>query len=180
MMVTRPSRSMRMNPLGVKPTAAAAWSILVSGGKLKAKSSPPPKAALARKKLRRERLCERALSAARPLEGCNDMSTSLGPRRCGKSRSLLDRLADADIGAAATDVAGHRCIDISIGGLGISGEQRSRGHDLPRLTITALDYLEIEPCLLKALTYWCLANRFDRGDGRVTHVFDRHDARAQG
>src|SRR5262245_22375666 len=107
------------------------------------------------------------------------MSTSLASGRCGKSRSLLDRLADAGIGAAATDVAGHRCIDVSVGGLGIGGEQRSRGHDLPRLTITALDHLEIEPCLLKALTYWRLANRLDRGYGGFAHICDRHDAGAQ-
>src|SRR5262245_6010805 len=148
-MVTRPSLSMRMNPSGVKSSAAVASSILAkSGGRPKAMSSPPPMAALARKKLRRERLCEPALSAARSLKGCADMSTSLGSRRCVKSRSLLDRLADADIGATATDVAGHRCIDVSVGRLGIGGEQRSRGHDLPRLTIAALDHLEIEPCLL--------------------------------
>src|SRR5262245_5294628 len=148
MIVTRPSRSMRMNPLGAKPSAAAASSNLVSGGRLKAKSSPPPKAALARKKLRRERLSKGTTPATRPLKGCNDMSTSLGCRRCGKSRGLLDRLADADIGAAATDIARHRRVDVGVGWLGIGGEQRSRGHDLPRLTIAALDHFEIEPRLL--------------------------------
>src|SRR5262252_5173419 len=150
MMVTRPSRSMRMKLFGEKTSAAAAGVILVSGGKLKATSNPPARAALACKKVRRERPCERALSTSRSLEGCNDMSPSSDRRRGGKLRGLLDRLADADIGAAATDVAGHRCVDVSVGGLGIGGEQCSRGHDLPRLTIAALDHLEIEPCLLKA------------------------------
>src|SRR5262249_54877219 len=119
------------------------------------------------------------LSTSRSLEGCNDMSPSSDRRRAGKLRGSLDRLADADIGAAATDVAGHRCVDVGVGGLGICGEQRSRGHDLPRLTIAALDHIEIEPCLLKALTYWRLAKRLDRGYDGFADICDRHDAGAQ-
>ena len=107
------------------------------------------------------------------------MSPSSDRRRGGKLRGVLDGLADADVGAAATDVAGHRSVDLGVGGLGIGGEQCSRGHDLPRLTVTALNDLEVEPCLLKALTYWRLANRLYRRYGGFAHTCDRHDAGAQ-
>src|SRR5215471_11939209 len=53
--------------------------------------------------------------------------------------------ADALIGAAAADVAGHGRIDVGIAGLRILGEQRSGGHDLSRLAVTALRNVELDP-----------------------------------
>ena len=53
-------------------------------------------------------------------------------------RGLLDRFANADIGAAAADVAGHRIVDVGVGRMRIACEQRRRRHDLARLAVAAL------------------------------------------
>jgi hypothetical protein len=44
-------------------------------------------------------------------------------------RGLLDRFADADISAAAANVAGHRSIDIGIVRTRIVRQQSGRGHE---------------------------------------------------
>ena len=51
---------------------------------------------------------------------------------------VLDRLANADIGAAAADIARHRCVDIGIIRVRGTVEQRRRRHDLAGLAIAAL------------------------------------------
>ncbi len=43
-----------------------------------------------------------------------------GRRNCG---ALVDRLADAQVSAAAAEIAVHSGIDIFIGGLGVFGKQ---------------------------------------------------------
>src|SRR5438093_10196518 len=58
--VTPPSRSMRMNPLGLKSRAAwapAASAVPMRAGRLKLTSRPPPAAAPALRKVRRDRVC---------------------------------------------------------------------------------------------------------------------------
>jgi len=81
------------------------------------------------------------------------MSASLDGRR-GRLRRLFDRLADANIGAAATDVAGHRIVDIGIARVWIARQQRGCGHDLAGLAIATLNDFEIEPRLLNLLARW--------------------------
>src|SRR6266446_10013217 len=49
------------------------------------------------------------------------------------TRGALDRVTDADIGAAAADVACHRSVDIGIVRMRRGGEQCCRRHDLARL-----------------------------------------------
>ena len=63
-------------------------------------------------------------------------------------RSLLDRLANADIGSAAADVAGHRLVDVGIRRMRVCCEKCRSGHDLARLAVAALNDLAIEPRLL--------------------------------
>src|SRR5208337_4139796 len=97
----------------------------------------------------------RGLETMRRLEGRlwsparSSASPSLHLRGCRPSeRCFLDRGADARIGAAATDVAAHRRVDILVGG--IRGRRHERGgrHDLARLTIAALRHVELNPgCL---------------------------------
>src|SRR6516165_8252443 len=59
-------------------------------------------------------------------------------------RSPADRLADAQVGPAATDI-GHVGVDFGVGRLLTFLEQIDRGHDLPRLTISALGNVELDP-----------------------------------
>src|SRR5262245_22123025 len=73
-------------------------------------------------------------------------STTRQPlRRC---RSALDGLADADVGAAAAYVAGHRRVYVGIVGVRVCSQQSRRRHDLSRLAVAALNDLVIEPGLL--------------------------------
>src|SRR4029077_14969152 len=89
------------------------------------------------------------------------------------ARGALDGLADADIGAAAADIACHRGVDVGIIRMWRCGQQSRRSPDLARLAIAALDNFEIEPRLLDLRSRRCGANAFDRGDGAVANRADR-------
>src|SRR5258708_21451418 len=69
----------------------------------------------------------------------------------GGLRGGMNRCADAGVGGATTDVAAHGAVDIGIAGRGILLEQRGRRHDLPRLAISALGDLQVDPCSLHCL-----------------------------
>jgi hypothetical protein len=60
----------------------------------------------------------------------------------------VDRFADARVGAAAADVRSHVAIDLVVGRLRVSLEQRRRAHDLPRLAVAALRDVLLDPGLL--------------------------------
>ena len=59
--------------------------------------------------------------------------------------ALLDGRADALIGAAAADVAGHRRVDLGVGRMRLLGEERRRLHDLPDLAVAALGDVGRDP-----------------------------------
>jgi hypothetical protein len=105
-----------------------------------------------------------SLTTAAPAAGTQKPSTK--PLASG----ALDRLADAHIGAAAADIAGHCGIDIGIVGIGRCGQERRCRHDLPRLAIAALNHFDIEPRLLHFRPDRRVADRFD---GRDRAVADR-------
>src|SRR5882757_9507941 len=134
----RPSRSMWMKALGVKPSAASTWL--------------PPAGTGAGRRGERESLSAR----------------------------LLDRFANADIGAAAADVAGHRIVYVRIGRTGIALDECRRGHDLARLAVTALNDLAIEPRLLDPGARRGRADDLDGGDLRAADDVDRGDAGTRG
>src|ERR1700719_1640837 len=67
------------------------------------------------------------------------------------------------ISSAATDVARHRLRDLLIGGLRRLCQENRRSHDLPRLTITALRDLLLDPCLLQGMQP-IPRQTLDRGD----------------
>src|SRR6516225_5174325 len=94
------------------------------------------------------------------------------------ARGALDCLADADIGAAAADVACHGSVDVRIIRVRRVSEQSRRRHDLTRLAIAALDDFQIQPGLLYLRSAWIGAHAFDRGDGAVADRTDRQQARA--
>src|SRR5690242_9063676 len=101
----RPSLSMRTKAFGAKvalaampPPASAAAAARASGARRKPSTSALPAAAAVRISSRRDTLP----LISRPL------------RRGLAARRLLDRGADAHVGAAAADVAGHGGIDLRI------------------------------------------------------------------
>src|SRR5262245_60818324 len=78
---------------------------------------PPPTAAPAFKTVRRDR------DSARISRGL--VMAHLSLRAGGFGRGGLYRLADADVGAAAADVARHGGIDVRVGGCRIRGDKRA-------------------------------------------------------
>jgi hypothetical protein len=76
-------------------------------------------------------------------------------------RGQSDRGADADVAAAAADVASHGGIDVSVAGVGILGQQSRGGHDLAGLAVAALHDLKFAPGVLDALAGRGIANCFD-------------------
>src|SRR5258706_4600937 len=93
-----------------------------------------------------------------------------------RMRRALDPGADACIGPAATDVSGHRTVDIAIGRVGVGGEQGRCGHDLAGLAVAALRHLQLDPGLLNLLACRSGANGLDRRDALASHGRDGRDA----
>src|SRR5262249_13199040 len=90
-------------------------------------------------------------------------------------RGLLDGFANAHIGSAAADVAGHRVIDIGVGRMRIACEQGGGRHDLARLAVPALNDFALEPSLLNLAASRCPANCLDRRDLRGADSVDGSD-----
>src|SRR5260221_8363156 len=113
--VIRPFRSIRMKALGSKPADGASPLIdaAIPPGAEKPTSNPPPTASATCSSARRE-------AESGPPSGSIAMKLRISS---GRPSRVLDRLADAYIGAAATDVASHRGIDIVIVGVGRRRDQ---------------------------------------------------------
>src|ERR1700683_1620797 len=93
------------------------------------------------------------------------------------ARGALDRVADADVGAAAADVARHGGVDIDVGWIAIGGKQRRSRHDLSGLAITALDDFDVEPGFLYFRACFSGPNAFYGGDSTIP---DRADGKQTG
>src|SRR5438309_6224029 len=138
-----PSAPMRMKAFGVKVSAAPAAAAASSAvGSMRLSIRPPPVAAAACSRLRRERLEDRSVVTARSAPALTVMIASSG------LRGLLDGFADSHVGPAAADVARHRIVDVGISRVWVAGEQRRGGHGLAGLAVAALDHLTVEPGLL--------------------------------
>src|SRR6202011_2203870 len=156
-----PSPSTRRKAWGANPSAPAASASRFANGRRRLSIRPPPAAAPACRKRRRETACaDGDRSEAPDARRSRIMSASLSARL----RGLLDRFANADIGPAAADVAGHRVVDIGIGRMRVAGEERRSGHDLARLAVAALNDLPVEPGLLDLGACRRRADRLDRCD----------------
>ena len=59
----------------------------------------------------------------------------------------MNGLSNPRIGGTATDIAGQRAIDILVSRFRVLAQQGHRGHDLTRLAIAALWYLQSLPGL---------------------------------
>ena len=91
---------------------------------------PPPAAAVTFRKWRR--VTGTALTSVRPSSAIS-------------SAARMDGLADAQVGAAAAEVAGHGGIDVGVGGVGLLGQERGGGHDLAGLAVAALGDADLDP-----------------------------------
>lgn len=78
----------------------------------------------------------------------------------------MNGLADAYIGSTAAKVAVHGGVDFEVGGLGVFGEERGGGHDLPGLTVAALGNIHFHPSFLQGMRGVC-GKAFDGGDVSV-------------
>src|SRR6267142_3211806 len=105
---------------------------------------------------------------------------SLSASLSRRSRGLLDRFANADIGPTAADVAGHCGVDIGIRWIWIAREQRRSRHDLPRLAVPALNDLAVEPGLLNLGARRCRADGLDGCDLGLSDAVDRSNAGPNG
>src|SRR5882672_2849577 len=163
-MVTSPVSSMDTNAVGLKrgTSTAAADGLLASprGRRRNPITRPPATATPPMRKLRRLTFSRIAAISRPPCRG-------------------LDRRANPLVGAAAAYVAGHRLVDIVIGGLRRLGEQAGGLHDLPALAVAALRDVQAAPRRLDAPAD---RRRADPLDGRDLLAFrsrDRRDARAR-
>src|SRR5262252_4581039 len=104
-------------------------------------------------------------------------------------RCELDRPADADIGHASAQAAGHDSVDVVVGRVGKILEQCCGLHDLSGLAIPALRDLRLNPgSLQRMLTVWvepldcrdrCVRNRGEPRDAGADRTsVDVHSARA--
>src|SRR5262249_39588653 len=89
---------------------------------------PPATAAEPTMKARRERLCKLPISLLRHL-----------------CRSRMDCSANARIGSATTQIAGHHLVDLLVRRLGDQFKKRDRLHDLAGLAVAALRNLVFDP-----------------------------------
>ena len=91
--------------------------------------------------------------------------------------------ADAGIGAAAADVAGHGGVDVGVGRLLAVGqrlEEGGRAHDLAALAVAALRHVVLDPRGLhgRADAVGAIGDGFDGGDLLAVGGRDRRDAGA--
>src|SRR5262245_19601988 len=108
--VTLPARSMRRKAFGANGASVVSVSrTSPRADSPKPSSRPPPMAAVAVRKLRRD-----GEASARVVILCLLVPSG-----------LLDRCANTRVRAAAADVARHRGIDIAIARLGVDSDQRA-------------------------------------------------------
>src|SRR5687767_11211563 len=95
-------------------------------------TSPTPRPPLTRRKSRRE-IGLRTMRLRMCISGLQVFG------------GLVDGRADTHVGRAAADVARHGAIDVRVGWLRNLVKERSGGHDLPRLAVAALRYVQVDP-----------------------------------
>src|SRR5262249_34456250 len=98
-----------------------------------------------------------------------------GALRAQRPRRAMDRLADAWIGPAATEV--RELGDVGVGGFGLALEEIHRSHDLARLAVAALGHILIEPRLLHGMESLTAGEALDGGHRVARDGAHRRDAR---
>src|SRR5580693_4344423 len=85
----------------------------------------------------------------------------------------MNRGPDTWVSGPSAYVAAHGAVDIGIGRRGIFLEQRRCGHDLSRLAVSALRYLQIDPGSLHGLGLLALQS-LNRRDVPTGHGGERY------
>src|SRR5689334_19036996 len=170
--VTAPVGFIRINPFGAK-VPATSFSTTCDAGAAKTDSVLAPVSAkpsskpVPCRKARRDSAASSAICAPRT-----------SPSMISNSRSVLDRGADAVVGAASADIPRHGRVDVVICRLRRFLQQRRRRHDLAGLAVAALHDLQLQPGLLQGRALRRLADRLDRSDRAVADAVDRRLAGA--
>jgi len=89
----------------------------------------------------------------------------------------MNGLADAQVGAAAAQIAAHGFVDFRIGWLGVFGEERGGRHDLARLAVATLRNIQFHPGLLQSMR-GVGREAFDGGDVSINGSPERRHAGA--
>ena len=63
----------------------------------------------------------------------------------------MNGFTDALVCATAADVAAHGFVNVGVGGVGLFGEHRRGGHDLPGLAVAALRHVFFNPGALHGM-----------------------------
>src|SRR5262249_16818077 len=168
--VVCPERSMRMKALGANLpcvlSGSCSGSFTARAGRWKPSTNTPasPLCRSARREGKRSNWADEYIGSLLSLAG---------------ARGAVDRLADADIGAAAADVSCHRRVDVGVVRMRRVRKQCRRRHDLTGLAIAALNDFLIQPGLLDRGSRARSADALDRRDGAIADGADRQQARAQ-
>src|SRR6476661_7533322 len=93
-------------------------------------------------------------------------------------RGVVNRSADADVGCAAAQVAGHGKVDVAVARPLDLLEQSGRRHDLPRLTVSALRHILGDPRRLDRVSL-ATGQSFDGRDLARADAGYRHRAGTQ-
>ena len=88
----------------------------------------------------------------------------------------MDSLADAKVRTAAAEIAGHRCVNVGVGRIGLLGEERGGRHDLAGLAIAALGHTDFGPGALDGMGLVRGSKAFDCGDALADGGGDGRDA----
>src|SRR5262245_19750465 len=95
---------------------------------------------------------------------------------CDRAR---DRAADPGIGAAATDGARERGVDVGVAWARVVAEEGGRREDHPGLAVAALGHVFLEPGALEGMAE-VRRQALDRDDGMGPDLRDGELARADG
>src|SRR5208283_2314584 len=101
----------------------------------------------------------------------------IGRRHSGR---LLDGGANARIGRAAANIAGHGLINVGIGRLWPADEQSAGRHDLTGLAIAALHDIDRQPRTLNRAASRRGSDSLDGRDGRGSYGRNGRDAGSGG
>src|SRR5205807_301872 len=77
------------------------------------------------------------------------------------------------------DVSGHHVINVLVGGLGFTLQQRHSLHDLPGLAVAALGYVNFDPCSLNRMQP-VLGESFDSCDFLACRIAHGNDTGSGG
>src|ERR1700760_3692546 len=151
--VTAPVGLIRINPFGAK-VPVTSFSTTCNAGAAKTVSVLAPVSAKPSSKPVPCRKARRDIAVSSAI-----CSLTVSLSMISNSRSMLDRSADALIGAASADIPRHGGVDVVIRRLRRVLPGGRRRHDLAGLAVAALHHLQFQPRLLQGGALRGMADR---------------------